>query len=153
MLVAFGTTMAFTPLTNLIGQLAPPGARDSALSGQSFTLDMGASAGAALSARIAYTDFCGFLAVGMAASTMVLQVTLESAERHQLSLHPGPPADDSASHPASGPGVGAPASSVDGIQHRPSASESPIHRRPEQDVPLSKNDPRHLAVGHGRVSP
>jgi MFS transporter, YNFM family, putative membrane transport protein len=108
MLVAFGTTLAFTPLTDLIGQLAPPGARASALSGQSFTLDMGASAGAALSARIAYTDFCGFLAVGMAASTMVLQVTLESAERHQLTLDLDPPAEDSAGHPASGPDVGDP---------------------------------------------
>jgi len=108
MLVAFGTTLASTPLTDLIGQLAPLGARAGALSGQSFTLEMGASAGAALSAQIAYTDFCGFLLVGVAASTMVLQVTLESAERHQLSLDPGPPADGSASHPASGSGVGAP---------------------------------------------
>ena len=103
-------------------------------------LGMGASASAALSARIAYTDFCGFLAVGMAASTLVLQVTLESAERHQLALDLGPPAEDSAGQPASGPGVGdsrliSPTASSNDHPAAGSdaASESPIHRRPELD--------------------
>jgi hypothetical protein len=140
MLVAFGTTLAFTPLTDLIGQLVPPGARASALSGQSFTLDMGASAGAALSARVAYTDFCGFLAVGMAASTMVLQVALEATGRHQLALDLGPPVEDSAGQPAADPGAGEPRSdqpTASSNDHpavaSDSASESPIHRRPELD--------------------
>ena len=149
MLVAFGTTLAFSP-DRPHWTAGPPGARASALSGQSFTLDMGASAGAALSARIAYADFCGFLAVSMAAGTMVLQVTLESAERHHLALDLGPPAEDSAGPPASGPGVGAPLDqSTASSNDHPAAGSDPLASRrsthdqswPVSDLPVSNNDP------------
>lgn len=82
MLVAFGTTFAMAPLTELIGQLAPA-ARASALAGQGFTLDLGASAGAAVSARLGYTDLCGVLAAGLAAGMLVLHMTTAAAGRRE----------------------------------------------------------------------
>jgi hypothetical protein len=48
--------------------------------------------------------------MGMAASTMVLQVALEATERHQLALDLGPPAEDSAGQPVANPGAGEPRS-------------------------------------------
>jgi hypothetical protein len=141
MLVAFGTTLAFTPLTDLIGQLAPPGARASALSGQSFTLDMGASAGAALSARVGYTDLCGFLAVGMAAGAMVLQVTVESAERRQLEFDLADSTDPAASDAAV---------DADGHRDRPVGDlpAGPGAPDPQSDAPTpdETSDVRHPAT-------
>lgn len=84
-LVAFGTTFAMAPLTELISQLAPL-ARASALAGQGFTLDLGAATGTAVSARLGYADFCALLAVALAAGVLVLNVTTESASQPE----PGP---------------------------------------------------------------
>jgi MFS transporter, YNFM family, putative membrane transport protein len=95
-LVAFGTTFAMAPLTEFISQLAPM-ARASALAGQGFTLDMGAAAGAIVSARIGYVELCGFLAVGMAAGAFVLAVSAEAAS--QRSAAPRPAAESDRSTP------------------------------------------------------
>jgi hypothetical protein len=75
-LVAFGTTFTMAPLSELVSHLAPM-ARASALAAQGFSLDMGAAVGAAVSARIGYTELCGFLAVGMAAGALLVNVTAE----------------------------------------------------------------------------
>ena len=75
-LVAGGSTLAISPLTDLISQLAPAAARASALSVQSFTLDIGASGGAAVSARVGYSELCGLLAAAMAMVTIVLTLTV-----------------------------------------------------------------------------
>jgi YNFM family putative membrane transporter len=75
-LVAGGSTLAIAPLTDLISQFAPAAARASALSIQSFMLDLGASGGAAVSARLGYTELCGLLAAAMAIVTIVLTLTI-----------------------------------------------------------------------------
>lgn len=80
-LVAGGSTLAIAPLTDLISRLAPAAARASALSIQSFTLDLGASGGAAVSARLSYTELCGLLAAAMALVTIVLTLTIRGGGR------------------------------------------------------------------------
>ena len=80
-LVAGGSTLAISPLTDLISQLAPAAARASALSVQSFMLDMGASGGAAASARLDYSQLCALLVAAMAVVTIVLTLTVRAGTR------------------------------------------------------------------------
>jgi MFS family permease len=79
-LVAAGTTLAISPLTDLVGQLAPA-ARAAAMSGQSFTLDMGASAAVALSAGLAYSGLNLLLAMAVAVGAMLLVWSVEAANK------------------------------------------------------------------------
>jgi MFS transporter, YNFM family, putative membrane transport protein len=98
-LVAGGSTLAIAPLTDLISQFAPAGAGASALSIQSFMLDLGASGGAAVSARLGYTELCGLLAAAMAVVTIVLTLTIRGDRAASSARAAGPESTASADGP------------------------------------------------------